>query len=370
MQVVQMTSVHNRRDIRVFHKMSLSIVSHDLSVELIVADGEGNEHISGVSIHDVGKKEGNRIFRVIKAMFRVYRKAISLNADLYQFHDPELIPVGILLKLTGNKVIFDMHEHTAMQILIKEWVNPLWLRGFISKSFYLFQSITIRFFDAVLVPQQCMVDEFKKINSNTLLIANFPSEIPATPECDIRKFDINNIRLLYSGSVSEARGIFNMLDLLSELDERFSLTIAGGIGPELLAEISLHSEWKRVNHLGYVSQGELNKVYANHDIGLIMFNNVGQYYMAYALKLFEYMRSGMLVVMPDFGDWVGFNEKYNVGLNIKTNDKYSTSLALKKITSDFIDAHSKHNVDLVSSEFTWDNQKSKLVNEYRRVIEA
>jgi len=301
MKIVQLTSVHIRTDIRVFYKMSQSVVSDCVDVSLIVADGFGDDVVNNVSIYDVGKKRGNRVLRTLKAMYLVYKKAIRLEADLYQFHDPELLPVGVALKLAGKKVIFDMHEHTALQILVKEWVSYFWLKQCISKTFYLFQSISLRFFDAVLVPQICMRDEFGKINKNTFLIANYPSLIKTQPEIERHEFTDKDIRLLYSGSVSHARGIFNMLNLLSELDERFSLTIAGNIDSKLLSEVSLHAQWERVNYLGYVSQDELRRVYCEHDIGLIMFNNVGQYYMAYALKLFEYMSAGMLVIMPDLG---------------------------------------------------------------------
>ena len=130
MKLAHLTSAHPRYDTRIYYKMCSSLAKKDYEVYLIVADGKGNEIIQGIKIYDVGKASG-RIKRILFTTFKVFIKAQKLNANLYHFHDPELITIGLKLKRKGKKVIYDIHEDLVKQILLKNWI-PKSLRKAIS----------------------------------------------------------------------------------------------------------------------------------------------------------------------------------------------------------------------------------------------
>ncbi len=81
--------------------MSLAKAGHD--VDLVVADGMGNEKKNGVQIIDAGLKPKSRIKRMVLTGARVYKAARQADADVYHFHDPELLAVGWLLQRKGKK---------------------------------------------------------------------------------------------------------------------------------------------------------------------------------------------------------------------------------------------------------------------------
>ena len=130
-KITHLTSVHPRYDTRIFIKECCSLAKiKGYEVNLIVADGLGDEKNNSVQIVDVGKLQG-RINRIFKTTRNIFIKAIELDSDIYHLHDPELIPVGLKLKKLGKKVIFDIHENVAEQIKDKEYLN-FYVRNFFS----------------------------------------------------------------------------------------------------------------------------------------------------------------------------------------------------------------------------------------------
>lgn len=365
MKIAHLTSAHRRYDTRIFLKECTSLAGAGYDVYLVVADGNGDEKKDGVNICDVGAYKG-RFERMFHVSGRIFKKSILLNADVYHIHDPELMPIGLRLKKKGKKVIFDIHENTDLQILTKEWI-PLYFRKWISVIFKLYEGYACKMFDCLIVPQVSMESKFSKF-SKTEIIANFPSV-----KSHVRKREnLSRFHLFYSGGLGKARGLFNMLDLinvLATIDDRYQLKLAGPILSEDLVSVKTHPGWKNTKYLGVLSSEEIYKEYKENTIGLILFNNVGQYYMAYSLKLFEYMQNGMIVLMPNFGDWLKFNDSYNVGFNVDSTNVSEIVSVINGIDEEELASYSMRNQKLAADEFTWLSQEKKLINIYKELMD-
>lgn len=364
MKVAHLTTRHVRDDIRVFYKMACS-TAKKFDCYLVVFDGFGNEVRDNVNIVDVGSRQGSFFTKLCQSIYRTIKISYSINADIYQIHDPELIPVALFLKAKGKSVIYDMHEHNAKQIIIKPAFGSEKMRRIISKLYYFFETSFICFFDQVYVPQICMCDEFSKYNKNTFVIPNFPSIDELHQVCCQNK----RKKIIYSGAITEQRGVVNILELLDHLDDTYELHLCGNVDNSLLVCLEQHRNWNRVIFHGRLGQEQLARVYGCCGIGLIPFNNVGQYHMAYSLKLFEYMKYGMTVIMPNFGDWIPFNEKFNVGYNVQTDNSLELANAILQINDEKFESFFYHNIELAKTEFNWGIKENELLSKYMELIE-
>ena len=89
-KVCHITSAHGVEDDRIFLKECISLAQNGYAVYL-VERGE-TYYKNGVKIIGIGNIPDNRIKRMILGGKKAYDKAISIDADIYHLHDPELLP--------------------------------------------------------------------------------------------------------------------------------------------------------------------------------------------------------------------------------------------------------------------------------------
>ena len=96
-KVCVLTSAHPAFDVRIFHKECKSLVRAGYEVTLIAAAKENGFH-DGVALKTLPIWK-NRFHRFMRGSLAVYKRALEVDADIYHFHDPELIPAALLLRL-------------------------------------------------------------------------------------------------------------------------------------------------------------------------------------------------------------------------------------------------------------------------------
>jgi len=70
-RICHITSVHKRYDTRIFLKECKSLKNNGFNVNLIVADGKGDEIVQGINIFDVGKPP-NRFKRMFFTIWQQF----------------------------------------------------------------------------------------------------------------------------------------------------------------------------------------------------------------------------------------------------------------------------------------------------------
>src|SRR5690625_6448025 len=121
--VVHMTTVHHPYDPRIYYKQCLSLHEAGYEVTIISQTKDEPSEMDMQIRHIPVKKYTSRLKRMIFRTWDAYKKAKQQNADIYVFHDPELLFVASLLKKRDNMVIYDIHEDYITSILQKDYLN-------------------------------------------------------------------------------------------------------------------------------------------------------------------------------------------------------------------------------------------------------
>jgi glycosyltransferase involved in cell wall biosynthesis len=365
-KICHLTSVHHRHDVRIFSKELGSLEKAGYEVTVIVADGKGSEKQNGYNILDIGKPK-NRIKRIIISTKKVYKKALEVNAEIYHFHDPELLMFGQKLKKRGKKVIYDVHEDVPRQILRKYWI-PKPLRKLISSKVEKYENHLASKMDYIITATPFIRDRFLKVNKNTIDINNFPIlETSQNPANWIHK----KPEVCYIGSLTKVRGMKEMVNAFASL-ENVKLNLAGNYSPEEFRdELTATQGWERVNELGFVNRTQAKEIMDRSLVGLVTLHPIINYIDSLPVKMFEYMGAGIPVIASDFPLWKEIVEKNNCGICVDPNDPRKIQEAIMFIINnqDKAKKMGENGFKLVNEKFNWENEKIKLMGLYKEVVE-
>ncbi len=363
-KVAHLTSVHLRYDTRIFLKECISLAKVGFEVYLVVADGLGSEIKEGVKIEDVGRKTGGRLSRITKTMALIFKKARSLNADIYHLHDPELIPVGLKLKKMGKKVIFDAHEDLPKQILSKHYLGKM-ARRILSKILEWYERKSCKKLDAIVAATPYIRDKFFKIHKNTIDVCNYPilGELLVS-QTDYTK---KQKHVCYIGGIGEARGIKQMVKAMEFIETPAHLLLGGSFSEKkVYDEVKLYPGWLKVEDQGWLNREEIKKVFESSLAGLVTLHPIINYLDSLPVKMFEYMSAGLPVISSDFSLWKEIIEGNDCGLCVNPLDPQAIAKAIDFLVLNQERARQmgENGRKAVIEKYNWAIEEKKLLKLY------
>jgi glycosyltransferase involved in cell wall biosynthesis len=359
-KVCHLTSVHPPFDIRIFHKECKTLSQARYQVVLI-APHDQEEEVDGVRILAIPKTK-SRLERMTKIQCRLYKEALRQDVDIFHFHDLELLPAGLLLKLCGKRVIYDVHEDYSQALLSREWI-PSWLRRIVTQMVACGEVLGTQFFDGVAAATPHIAKRFSA--SKTMTVQSFPllnesAKNKAIPHRKREKI------VAYIGVVSALREAKEMLDAIAMLPGHLSarLRIAGAFNPVGLEdELRKSPGWDRVDFLGWQRHEEAMAMLGQVRMGLALFHPVPNHTEAQPNKLFEYMSAGIPVIASNFPLWRRVVEDTQCGLLVDPLDPKEITEAIQWLLEHPIEAEEmgKRGQEAIRKHFNWDNEANKLL---------
>ncbi len=371
MRIAHLSTLHRAGDVRIFHKECRTLVSAGHEVHFVALEPPADS-LDGVHLHAFERPSvGFRPARIWQRLARMYRQARDLNAQVYHFHDPELIPVGLLLKRDGARVIYDVHENASQESLTLNPDRP-WRGRIKGWCWQLLESLARLALDAFVCATPAIARLFPP--ARTVTVQNFP--LPSEFACGSAEHEMPYRRrpphLAYVGSIAAWRGIREMVAALERLPDSLDarLLLAGEFAsPELRQQVAAQPGWEFVEELGFVPRREVPEVLARARMGLVLFHPSRDHCEAQPNKLFEYMAAGLPVIASDFPLWRSIVAGAGCGLLADPLNPDSIASAIRFLLENpaRADLMGQRGRAMVASCYNWEAEGRKLIALYRRL---
>ncbi len=369
-KVCVLTSVHPPFDGRIFHRAAKSLAQAGYEVVLI-ARHDREEVIDGVRVVPLPQPR-NRLHRMTKVLLQLYDLAVQEDADVYHFHDPELMIVGLLLKKRGKKIIWDVHEHYPNSILDKYYLaKPL--RRLIAASFDLFERATVRFFDYVIYTTPFVGQRYRTMKVRSGPVENYPilrlsETFPRQPQQQI----------LYLGGMARIRGLVEVVEafaLVAKKHPEWELDLVGSSRPasfedelrDLARGLGIDA---RVKFTAWVPYEEKERLSCQASIGVITYLPHPNNTSCLPNKLFDYMLVGLPVIASNFPLYRAVVEPSQCGLLVDPTRPQEIAQAMEYLIEHPQEAQQmgENGRRAVRDKYNWEAESQKLLHIYDTVL--
>ncbi len=372
MKVCHLTSVHPIDDVRIFVKECTSLAAHGFDVTLIACGDTAFEDIKNgvkrISLHVPVK---NRLHRMITRSRAVYKKALEVNADVYHFHDPELLLVGYFLIKKKKKAVFDSHEDVPTQILAKTYLQK-WLRTVLLFFYNKYESHICKKLTAIVAVTEPIKNRLASLNKNTISVKNYP----ILKEIDIKnniKWENKQARLCYVGSISSIRGFYEMIEAIQKTKTAVTLELAGTFHEKgLEKKIIAPPGSSHINYRGQLNRDHVYKLYEESIAGLVILHPTMNYLDSLPVKMFEYMSAGIPVIASNFPLWRQIVEGNECGLCVNPYKPEEIAQAIDFLATnpDVAEQMGKNGQEAVKRKYNWQPEEEKLIRLYKELAIA
>lgn len=364
-KVAHLTSVHRPSDTRIAHRecATLSDAGYDV---VLIAPGSGRGVPRGVRFRGV-EPPRNRFERVTRTMFRIYRIALAERADIYHFHDPELMLLGLLLRLRGKEVIFDVHEDIPRDILDKPWI-PRLLRRPTSLAATAALRVLQRGYSGIVAATPAIAQTYA--HPRKVVVANYPSVDELTGKAQ-RPMEQRERCVVYVGEISRLRGGVEMVRAIGALQGAVRLLLVGPFEDEdLKQEVCKLPGWKYVDYLGPRHRSDLPEILGSGRGGLLLMLPAENHYDAMPTKVFEYMAAGLPVIVSDavpLSAEIVQRHQCGIVVNPRSEDAVATAIRVLVDDPDQAQAMGARGRAAALEHYQWATEGSKLTSLYAQI---
>jgi glycosyltransferase involved in cell wall biosynthesis len=361
MRVVHLASQHPPDDVRIFYKECRSLAAAGYEVDYVAPEAAGGTR-DGVRLHGFPLPEGSfRPLVILRRLWRVWRTARSIPASLCHVHEPVLLPVAVLLKLRGARLVYDVHEDHLGALEDGPYAER-WKRV----GLRLFEWLARRVCDGFVAATPALARRLPP--GRTIELRNY-----ALPEefCEPAPAGRGEPSVVYVGVITRGRALREMVEAVGRLrDERTRLVLIGAFAPpELEREAHSLPGWSRVEYLGPLDRREVAERLAAARVGLLLFHPQPNHTEALPNKLFEYLAAGLPVVASDFPFWRELLEPIGCALFVDPLDPAQIAAAIEELLADEPRARAmgRRGAAAVHERLSWHGEAPKLVGLYERL---
>ena len=335
-------------------------------------------------------EDGGFFWKVLKHlewMTRIFLRYRRKSIKFINCHTLSSLPLGVLFKIFAkSKLIYDAHE---LETEKEGWVG---LRRVIAK---ILERILIAYADSVIVVSDSIRKWYKNEyhlkevhlirnvpyretrisrDSNVLLsgISKFPPTYLLPPRGEDggerynlkERFKIENdeILFIYQGVLGSGRGIKILLNAFSKIEEKKHIVFMGyGVLEDMVKEYE--NNFSNIHFQPAVKPEEVINYTKSADVGIHLLENTClNHYYSLPNKVFEYIFSGLPLIVSNFPDMGKLIDDYQCGWKVSVDEKSVVDL-IEHISKEDI-KEKKNNAINCRNNFGWQEEEKKLLKLY------
>jgi glycosyltransferase involved in cell wall biosynthesis len=368
-RVVHLTSAHGPFDVRIFHKECRSLARAGYEV-IEIGNFEFNGTVDDVVIRGFNRK-GGRLQRSTLSLLPIAKTALRADGDLYHLHDPELLLVGLLLRATGKKVIYDIHEDLPRTVLFKAYL-PHFIRKPLMWMTEVMENMLARQMNGLVAATPALAERFGHFKDSTIAVNNYVILDEFKPRSALPN-GLQPPAVTYFGGMSTERGIHELLAAMALLrkDLAVKLELAGSFYvKEQQDQVMAGPEWQHVVWHGEIGRADLASLLSRVQVGLVVLHPHPAYLTSHPTKLFEYMAAGIPVIASDFPLWRSIVENAGCGVLVDPFDPAAIASAIEYLITnpDEAMAMGMRGRKAVERHWNWEIEEQSLLSFYTSLL--
>ena len=367
MKICIVSNTHPTNDVRLYYKLAMSLAKQN-EVYLITTNGIVNDTSNPYQmVVDVSSRH--------LAIWHLGKKVKELKPEIIICVEPlTLLIAWVLKKKLKFRVIFDVHEFFAISFSER-------FPRFFRLPAYLFYQLSLKqlmkIADAVFVVNQEMRNQLLGRNKRipSLVLPNYPVKNVWDYECNIpgslEQLCQMNFDLIYIGGLTEDRGIYKILKVVSLLKRDFpflKVLILGkffkidtenrfnqSINDYNLNAIIYYQSWIPAEKIGLLLK--------RCRFGLWIFNPKNRRLrLSTPLKVLEYLSAGLPVITIKTPLMKALVEKNGVGICSAYQSKAIADASAKmlRLNDKEYKAMSNKCLELAENKFNWETMEPEL----------
>lgn len=280
-------------------------------------------------------------------------------------HSVWALPYGAAMKLlTGCTVVYDTHELEAHASVL---AGSRRLKILAQRM----ESALIRYVDRTIVVSESIAGWYRRTYglSAVDVVRNVPYRMTVPLKSSTLKTALGipeeQLVFLLQGLLAEGRGIETALEVFKSASCDKHLVLLG-FGP--LEEIARdHGErYPNIHFHPAVPPEGLLEVTAGADVGLALIENISlSYYYSLPNKVFEYIQSGLPIVVSNFPEMAKLVDDYRCGWKLDLAQEAMGNL-IESIDADSIE-QMRPGVSACGEQMNWENEEGRLLDVYRKL---
>jgi glycosyltransferase involved in cell wall biosynthesis len=296
----------------------------------------------------------------------------KIRPTLVHIHVLELLPLTYFFNLLGTKIIVDVYENMYHKLPLKQVNTP---RLFIC-MFKFFDKIARRKFHFIFA-EESYLESYQNLSKSHVILLNYPVVSMFSYHNDTHCV-ANKAEIFYIGQISEARAMNTILKAMSILKNRhpflklhlFGYCTAITTADDYQQLINHNNLQDTVKLHGMTAFDDARLLCPNAIMGLALLMDVGDYRTSYPTKMFEYMASGLPVIVSYFPHCADIIQQETCGLAINPEREQQLVEAIDWLICHPSNAKEmgKNGRKAVIERYNWNSEAHKLLTFYQEIL--